>query len=179
MRHELVSFIVVGVVASVTTLGVQELTRTFVVNLESPHPIEGEVVVPAPIPHSDMASMIDVVVAPATRNETGLWTDVGVLDTTRSQPEDVGLESPLQSGRVVDLELPTQQRPQLVSEALQREVADPRGQTTLSRERCSGERRPDPGVFAHRPVGDQIGPRRPDRPLEGSREIQRTAESFR
>lgn len=81
MRHELLSMGAVAVLASVTTLGVQELTQTFVVNLESPHPIEGDVSVSAPIPHSDTASMIDVVVAPSAREETGLWTDVGEIET--------------------------------------------------------------------------------------------------
>ena len=81
MREGILSLVAVGVLASVTTLGVQELTRTIVVNLKDPHPIEGEVSVPTPIPHSDMASMIDVVVAPATRQETGLWTDVGSIET--------------------------------------------------------------------------------------------------
>ena len=81
MRHEILSLVAVGVLASVTTLGVQELTQTFVVNLKDPHPIEGDVNVVSPIPHSDMASMVDVVVAPATREQTGLWTDVGPLET--------------------------------------------------------------------------------------------------
>lgn len=81
MSQNILSLVAVGVVASVTTLGVQELTRTFVVNLKDPHPIEGDVNVPAPIPHSDTESMIDVVVAPATRAQTGLWTDVGALET--------------------------------------------------------------------------------------------------
>ena len=81
MRHEILSLVAVGVLASVTTLGVQELTQTFVVNLKDPHPIEGDVNVLSPIPHSDMTSMVDVVVAPATREQTGLWTDVGPLDT--------------------------------------------------------------------------------------------------
>ncbi len=82
MRYEFLSFVTVGLLAAVTTLGVQELTRTFVVNLKDPHPIEGEVNIASPIPHSETASMIDVVVAPATREQTGLWTDVGPLETT-------------------------------------------------------------------------------------------------
>ena len=79
MRHEILSLVAVGVLASVTTLGVQELTQTFVVNLKDPHPIEGDVNVLSPIPHSDTARMVDVVVAPATREQTGLWTDVGLI----------------------------------------------------------------------------------------------------
>jgi hypothetical protein len=82
MRYELLSFGTVAVLASITTLGVQELTRTVVVNLKDPHPVEGEVSIDSPIPHSDTASVIDVVVAPASRDQTGLWTDVGSLDTT-------------------------------------------------------------------------------------------------
>jgi hypothetical protein len=81
MRHQILSLVTVGVLASVTTLGVQELTQTFVVNLKDPHPIEGDVNVRSPIPHSDTASMIDLVVAPATREQTGLWTDIGPLAT--------------------------------------------------------------------------------------------------
>ena len=81
MHHEILSLVAVGVLASVTTLGVQEVTQTFFVNLKDPHPIEGDVNVSSPIPHSDMASMVDVVVAPATREQTGLWTDVGPIDT--------------------------------------------------------------------------------------------------
>lgn len=81
MRYQVLSLVAVAGLASATTLGVQELTRTFVVNLKDPHPIEGDVHVPTPIPHSDMASMIDVVVAPARRDEPGLWTDVGVIET--------------------------------------------------------------------------------------------------
>ena len=80
MRSSL-SLVAVAVLASVTTLGVQELTQTFVVNLKDPHPIEGNVLVPDPIPHSDMAAMMDVVVAPATRAQTSLWTEVGSLAT--------------------------------------------------------------------------------------------------
>jgi len=75
------TLVAVGVAASLATLGVQETTRTVVVNLKDPHPIEGAITVASPIPHSDMASMIDIVVAPATRDETGLWTDVGLLET--------------------------------------------------------------------------------------------------
>lgn len=76
------SLLVVALAASVTTLGVQELTQTVVVNLKDPHPIEGRVVVPAPIPHSEMASWTDAIVAPASREETGLWTDLGAVETS-------------------------------------------------------------------------------------------------
>lgn len=61
--------------------GVQELTRTFVVNLKDPHPIEGTVTVGQPIPHSVMRSVMDVVVAPAPRSDPALWTEAGNIDT--------------------------------------------------------------------------------------------------
>lgn len=81
MRSGLVSLAAVAVSASLTTLAVQEITQTVVVNLENPHPIKGSVVVSRPIPHSDMVSMVDVVVAPASREETSLWTEVGSVTT--------------------------------------------------------------------------------------------------
>jgi hypothetical protein len=62
-------------------IGYQELTRTFVVNLKDPHPIEGTVSVPAPIPHSMTRTLLDVVVAPASREEPSLWTEAGILET--------------------------------------------------------------------------------------------------
>ena len=80
MRRELLLSIVGGL-AFAAGFGVQELTRTVVVNLENPHPIVGNVAVPAPIPHSDMAAMVDVVVAPAGRTQTSLWTEVGSITT--------------------------------------------------------------------------------------------------
>lgn len=55
----------VGGLAFSAGFGVQELTRTVVVNLENPHPIVGDVAVSVPIPHSEMTAMVDVVVAPA------------------------------------------------------------------------------------------------------------------
>lgn len=82
MRSDFWSLLIVAGLASSATLGVQELTRTVVVNLKDPHPIEGDVNVSSPIPHSETASMIDVVVAPSSRDQTGLWTDVGSLDMT-------------------------------------------------------------------------------------------------
>lgn len=78
--------VVASLTAFVTLLlagvfGVQELTRTFVVNLKDPHPIEGKVTVDEPIPHSAMQSLPDVVVAPAPRNEPALWTEAGTIAT--------------------------------------------------------------------------------------------------
>lgn len=95
MSQNIQSLVAVGVVASVTTLGVQELTRTFVVNLKDPHPIEGDVSVATPIPHSDTASMIDVVVAPATRDQTNLWTDAGFVETDGFTSVVLGLHGQL------------------------------------------------------------------------------------
>jgi hypothetical protein len=82
MKRETVwSLLTVGALASVTTLGVQELTRTFVINLKDPHPIVGTVEVPEPIPHSRMHRMTDMIVSPASRTETNLWTEVGLVET--------------------------------------------------------------------------------------------------
>lgn len=69
-------------VASAATVGIQELTRTFVVNLESPHPVEGVVDVPRPVPHARLESMLEVVVGPAPRDEPSLWADAGTLDAS-------------------------------------------------------------------------------------------------
>jgi hypothetical protein len=77
----------VGSLAAFVTLllagvfGVEELTRTFVVNLKDPHPITGTVTVGQPIPHSAMRSLMDVVVAPSPRNDPALWTEAGAVDT--------------------------------------------------------------------------------------------------
>jgi hypothetical protein len=62
-------------------VGYQELSRTFVVNLKDPHPIEGNVGVETPIPHSATRSLLEVVVAPAARDEPSLWTEAGILET--------------------------------------------------------------------------------------------------
>jgi hypothetical protein len=60
---------------------VQQIARTLVVNLETPHPVEGVVVVPEPVPHSDTVSVLEAIVAPSSRNETNLWTEAGVVET--------------------------------------------------------------------------------------------------
>jgi hypothetical protein len=82
MQREIVLSLSAAILASAGTLGFQETTRSFVVNLQDPHPIEGTVVVPTPIPHSKVVSFTDIVVAPATGGETGLWTGAGSLDTS-------------------------------------------------------------------------------------------------
>ncbi len=62
-------------------VGYQELTRSFVVNLKDPHPVEGTVNVGAPVPHSATQSLLELVVAPAARDEPTLWTEAGLLET--------------------------------------------------------------------------------------------------
>ena len=74
---------IAAVVLAALSMGfsaVQDVTRTVVVNLESPHLVEGSVVVPAPVPHGEILSALDVVTTPATRAETNLWTEAGVID---------------------------------------------------------------------------------------------------
>jgi hypothetical protein len=61
--------------------GLQELTRSFVVNLKDPHPVEGAVEVVEPIPHTTLQSISEVIVSPAPRSEPSLWTEAGVLET--------------------------------------------------------------------------------------------------
>jgi hypothetical protein len=63
-----------------TAGGVQE-SRSYVVNLRTPHPIEGEVGVVGPITHSKVVRMNSVVVAPVGRQATSLWAEAGRLDT--------------------------------------------------------------------------------------------------
>lgn len=62
-------------------VGVQELTRTYVVNLKDPHPVEGTVTVGQPIPHSVMRSLMGLVVAPAPASDPALWTEAGEIVT--------------------------------------------------------------------------------------------------
>jgi len=62
-----------------TTL--QDLQQAFVVNLETPHPVVGDVRVDGPIPHSAMFRMLDVISTPAAIHETTLWTDAGTVTT--------------------------------------------------------------------------------------------------
>lgn len=62
-----------------TVGGVQE-SRSYVVNLRTPHPIEGEVGIVGPIAHSKVARMSRVVVAPVGRQETSLWAEAGMLE---------------------------------------------------------------------------------------------------
>ncbi|HEY7700595.1 MAG TPA: hypothetical protein VIE88_19355 [Vicinamibacteria bacterium] len=81
MRDVVLSLAALTGLASAGFVGYQELTRTFVVNLKDPHPIEGTVNVGAPIPHSATRSVLEIVVAPAARSEPSLWTEAGILDT--------------------------------------------------------------------------------------------------
>lgn len=80
-RETVLSLVAVGAMASAATLGMQELTRTFVINLKDPHPVVGTVEVPTPIPHARMLRMTGLIVSPASRNETSLWTEVGMVET--------------------------------------------------------------------------------------------------
>jgi hypothetical protein len=80
MREFFLSLAALSGLASAGFVGYQELTRSFVVNLKDPHPIEGTVNVGAPVPHSRTQSLFDVVVAPAARSEPSLWTEAGALD---------------------------------------------------------------------------------------------------
>jgi hypothetical protein len=80
-RERLLSLVAVAGLASAVTLGVQEITRTYVVNLKDPHPIQGTVEVPEPVPHARLERMLDVVVGPSTRGEPNLWAEAGVLET--------------------------------------------------------------------------------------------------
>lgn len=75
------SLAAVGVLVFAGAASVQELTRSFVVNLKDPHPIEGAVEVRSPIPHSELQSLFEQIVSPAPRSETSLWTEAGTLET--------------------------------------------------------------------------------------------------
>lgn len=81
MREVVLSLAALAGLGAAGFVGFQELGRTFVVNLKDPHPIEGTVTVPAPIPHSGTQSFFEVVVAPAARSEPSLWTEAGMLET--------------------------------------------------------------------------------------------------
>jgi hypothetical protein len=82
MRLDVVTSLTAFVVLLLAgVFGVQEITKTFVVNLKDPHPIEGTVTVGQPIPHSAMRSLLDVIVAPSPRGEPALWTEAGTFDT--------------------------------------------------------------------------------------------------
>lgn len=70
-----------GLVVLVGANGNAVTESVTVSNLESPHPVKGDLRVSTPIPHSDMAQLTDVIVAPATRHDTGLWADAGTLTT--------------------------------------------------------------------------------------------------
>ena len=80
-RELLLSLSTVAGLGSVGFVAFQTLERVFVVNLKDPHPIEGTVAVGTPIPHSETQSLLEVVVAPASRDEPPLWTEAGILET--------------------------------------------------------------------------------------------------
>lgn len=77
-----VTLVVVFGMLAAGVYGVQELTQSFVVNLKDPHPITGTVAVSAPVPHSDAQGLVDVIVSPAPRRDTSLWTEAGLLETS-------------------------------------------------------------------------------------------------
>jgi hypothetical protein len=81
MRDVVLSLAAVLGLGAAGFVGYQELTRSFVVNLKDPHPIEGTVSVAVPIPHSGTQSLFEIVVAPASREEPSLWTEAGMLET--------------------------------------------------------------------------------------------------
>jgi hypothetical protein len=82
MQRELVlSLAALAGLGSAGYVGYQDLNRVFVVNLKEPHPIEGTVKVDTPIPHAVTQSLLDVIVAPAPRDEPSLWTEAGMLET--------------------------------------------------------------------------------------------------
>jgi hypothetical protein len=81
MREAILSLAGFLGLGSAAYVGYQELTRTFVVNLKDPHPVEGTVEVGAPIPHSVTQDLAEAVVAPARQEESSLWTEAGILDT--------------------------------------------------------------------------------------------------
>jgi hypothetical protein len=80
-RELLLSLSAVAGLGSVGFVAFQTLDQVFVVNLKDPHPIEGTVSVGTPIPHSVTQSLLDVIVAPAPREEPALWTEAGILET--------------------------------------------------------------------------------------------------
>lgn len=83
-RFPVLAIIVATAVVATLSMGaaaVQKIAQTFVVNLETPHPVEGSVVVPEPVPHSDFVSVHDVVAAPAPPTDPSLWTEAGSIET--------------------------------------------------------------------------------------------------
>ena len=68
-------------VASTSAVGAQELIRALVVNLETPHPVTGEVAVSGVIQHASVVRINDVVVSTARRQEPPQWVEAGTVDT--------------------------------------------------------------------------------------------------
>ncbi len=60
-------------------LGSEQLVT--VVNLETPHPVAGQVSISGTIEHSDVMRVSDVVVPSAGRNETARWVEAGMVQT--------------------------------------------------------------------------------------------------
>ena len=77
----MLSLVAVAAMAPAATLEMQELTRTFVINLKDPHPVVGTVEAPAPIAHARMLRITEMIVSPASRSGTSLWTEVGICET--------------------------------------------------------------------------------------------------
>jgi hypothetical protein len=65
------------------TLGVasEDLQKMLVVNLETPHPVSGEVEVRGTIRHAAVVRFSDLVVSPASPDQPTQWTDAGSVDT--------------------------------------------------------------------------------------------------
>ena len=63
------------------TSGAAQESRAYVVNLRTPHPIEGEVGIVGPITHSKVERIAGVVVAPVGKQATSLWAEAGRLET--------------------------------------------------------------------------------------------------
>jgi hypothetical protein len=79
--------IVVLLLATVSTwaLGPEQLGNeqlVTVVNLETPHPVEGQVSVFGTIEHSDVVRVNDTIVPSAAREETARWVEAGMAQTS-------------------------------------------------------------------------------------------------
>ena len=59
----------------------EDLAKTIVVNLQTPHPIKGQVAVEGPVTHSQTIRLEDLVVSPALRSEPTRWTEAGHIRT--------------------------------------------------------------------------------------------------
>jgi hypothetical protein len=68
-------------ITSTSAVGAQELMRALVINLESPHPIEGQVSVVGTVRHATVVRIKDVVVSSARRDDPPQWIDAGSVET--------------------------------------------------------------------------------------------------